>query len=226
MQNLPVYISISFIITTLLTLFLFARAVTDKKVTFLILITWMLLQMVLGYFGFYLDVQAKPFKFLLAAPPALLVILFVFLNKKGRNWLNTLDLKALTLVHLVRIPVELILYGLFIYNMIPELMTFSGRNFDILAGISAPFVYYFGFVKKQMGRIGILVWNVVCLILLLNIVINAILSVQLPIQQFAFDQPNIAILHFPFVWLPTVVVPIVLFAHIVTIYRLLRPKKV
>ena len=39
-------------------------------------------------------------------------------------------------------------------------------------------------------------------------------------QQFGFEQPNVAILHFLFVWLPGVVVPLVLLAHVVAIRRL------
>ena len=58
--------------------------------------------------------------------------------------------------------------------------------------------------------------------LLANIVINAILSSPFPLQQFAFDQPNIAILYFPFSWLPTFVVPVVLFCHLASIRQLLK----
>jgi hypothetical protein len=58
------------------------------------------------------------------------------------------------------------------------------------------------------------IWNWICLALLLNIVVRAVLSAPSPIQQFAFDQPNIAILHFPFVFLPGFIVPAVLFCHL------------
>ena len=134
--------------------------------------------------------------------------------------MEKLDLKTLTILHVVRIPVELVLYGLFLEEAIPELMTFSGRNFDILAGITAPFVYYFGYIKRVLSRKFILIWNVLCLALLLNIVLNAILSAPLPFQQFAFEQPNLAILYLPFVWLPAVVVPIVMLSHLIAIKRL------
>jgi hypothetical protein len=50
-----------------------------------------------------------------------------------------LDKKILTLLHIIRIPVELGLYWLFIYKAIPQLMTFEGRNFDILVGLTVPF---------------------------------------------------------------------------------------
>ena len=106
--------------------------------------------------------------------------------------------------------------------MVPELMTFEGRNFDILAGITAPFMAYFVFEKKKLGRQTLLIWNFICLGLLANIVINALLSAPFPFQQFAFEQPNIAILNFPFSWLPTFVVPMVLFGHLVSIRQLIK----
>ena len=67
-----------------------------------------------------------------------------------------------------------------------------------------------------------LIWNLICSALLINVVATVALSVPSPFQQLAFEQPNIAILYFPFVWLPSVVVPIVLIAHVAAIGRLIR----
>lgn len=131
--------------------------------------------------------------------------------------MDGLDIKTLTLLHIVRIPVEIVLFWLFVHNTVPELMTFEGRNFDIFSGITAPIVFYFGFVKKRLNKKVLLAWNVICLGLLINIVTNAILSAPFPFQQFAFDQPNTAVLYFPFNWLPACVVPLVLFSHLVAI---------
>ena len=103
-------------------------------------------------------------------------------------------------------------------------MTFEGRNFDIIAGISAPFIAYFGLTKTKLNRQTILIWNFISLGLLVNIVVNALFSAPSPIQKFAFDQPNIAILNFPFSWLPTFIVPIVLFGHLTSIRQLLKRK--
>ena len=221
--DLPFYINFVFIATLLLTLALFLRATKYSKVVVLISFIWILVQGGLAYSGFYSDIAENPIKFGWGVPPTLLLILAVFVSKKGKLWINTMDIKTLTLLHTVRIPVELVLYWLFLYKAIPELMTFEGRNFDILAGITAPFVYYFGFIKNKIGKKGILIWNIISLLLLLNIVINAVLSAPLPFQQFAFEQPNIAIFHFPFIWLPTFIVPVVLFSHLATISRLANP---
>jgi len=93
-------------------------------------------------------------------------------------------------------------------------MTFEGRNFDILCGLTAPFVYYFGYVKPVLSKKILLAWNIICLLLLVNIAVIAVLSGPFSFQRLAFDQPDIALLYFPFVWLPGFIVPVVLFAHL------------
>jgi hypothetical protein len=128
-------------------------------------------------------------------------------------------------LHIVRIPVELVLFWLFTNKTIPELMTFEGRNFDILSGLSAPIIYYYAFVKKKINRNIMLLWNFVCLGLLINIVIHAILSAPFPFQQLAFSQPNRAVLYFPFIWLPGCIVPLVLLSHLAAIRQLIMNRK-
>ena len=56
--------------------------------------------------------------------------------------------------------------------------------------------------------------------LLLFIVFNGLLSAPTTLQQFAFDQPNIALAYFPYVLLPALIVPLVLFGHFVSIRQL------
>jgi len=153
---------------------------------------------------------------------SLLFIVLLFLTRRGRSFVDGLNLRVLTLLHTVRIIVELVLLLLFIYKKVPGILTFEGRNFDIISGITAPVIFYLGFVKKTISPRIILVWNFVCLALLFNVVGNAVLSAPLPFQQFAFDQPNIAILYFPFVWLPAFIVPAVLFAHLTAIRQLTK----
>ncbi|PKV48190.1 hypothetical protein ATE84_0181 [Aquimarina sp. MAR_2010_214] len=224
LENLAPHISIIFIITTFVSVFLFYKAShSSKKVLFLI-IAWASIQAILGYSSFYLDTSLPP-RFSLAIIPPLLLVVILFFTKKGKTFISQLDIKILTILHTIRIPVELVLYWLFLHKSIPELMTFSGRNFDILAGITAPFMYYFGYIYKIASPKLLLGWNLACLSLLLFIVINAVLSFPFPFQQFAFDQPNIALLYFPFVWLASIVVPIVLFSHLVSIQYLFKQLK-
>jgi len=151
-----------------------------------------------------------------------MTIVFLLVTRKGKLFIDRLSMQMLSYVHIVRIPVELCLYALFINGAVPQLMTFEGRNLDILAGLTAPLVGFFGIGQSKMGKMPLLAWNFICLGLLLNIVVNAILSAPSPFQKFAFEQPNIAILYFPFSLLPTFIVPLVLFSHLAAIRKLIN----
>jgi hypothetical protein len=222
MENLPSYISIVFVGTTLLTLFFFWRASYYSKWVLGLSLAWLGVQTGLGMSGFYTDTTVMPPRFLLLFPPTLVVMILLFATAKGRAWIDGLDLRVLTLLHVVRIPVEMVLFWLSVQLVLPDVLTFEGRNFDIFSGITAPIVWYWGFVRGKLSRGVLLAWNFICLALVLNVVMHAILAVPTPFQQIAFDQPNVAILHFPFNWLPAFVVPVVWFSHFVAIRRLWR----
>ncbi|MBI1838154.1 MAG: hypothetical protein HYR91_12900 [Flavobacteriia bacterium] len=234
-ENLPTFISLTFGLTTFATLQFFIwtirnsnSEVTRKKATpiFIGLILWLTIQAGLTFKNVYnADTNSFPPKrMILGILPMILTIIFLFATTKGKQFIDSLPLKNLTYLNIVRIPIEIVLFWLFLNKVIPELMTFEGRNFGILTGITAPFITYFGLTKAKMNRQKILIWNFICLGLLINIVVNALFSTPLPIQKFAFDQPNIAILNFPFSWLPTFIIPIILFGHLVSIRKLLKHK--
>ncbi|PSR56196.1 hypothetical protein AHMF7605_23165 [Adhaeribacter arboris] len=221
MENLPAYISFFFAGTTLLTLWLLYRAANRSKAIIILGISWLALQSILGLAQFYTNTNALPPRFVFLVLPPLIGIILLFSTNKGQHFLASLQLKWLTLLHVVRIPVEVTLFSLALHQMVPTLMTFEGRNLDTISGLTAPLVYYFGLLKNRLSPKLLLIWNFICLGLLLNIVVNAILSVPTPFQKFAFDQPNIALLYFPFVWLPSVIVPAVLLAHLTSIRKLI-----
>ncbi len=220
MENVPVFISIVFGFTVLLTVLLFNKAANKQKTVLIVITAWIVIQSLIGLSGFYAVSNATPPRFMLLVLPPVMLIVLLFVSKKGKQFIDGLDTKTLTLIHIVRIPVELVLFSLFLYKTVPKIITFEGGNVDILSGLSAPFIYYFGFIKKQMNKGLIIAWNFLCLALLLNVVARAILSAPFPFQRLAFDQPTIAILYFPFVLLPGFIVPLVLFCHLVVIRRL------
>ncbi|MCF2486660.1 hypothetical protein [Dyadobacter sp. CY347] len=185
-----------------------------------VLILYTLFQSLLGLFDFYKAESAIPPRLILLIGPGFLFAGYLCLSTRGKHFLDSLDLKFLTLLHVVRLPVEIVLYYVFAAGFIPELMTFEGNNFDIFSGVSAIIIFYFVFVTKQVGYKLLLIWNVICLIFLINVVGIAMLSAKTPFQQLSFDQPNIGITYFPLVLLPAVVVPLVLIAHIAAIRQL------
>ena len=233
LPHLPLYLPIVFIVTTLLALGCVMLLINTAskpiggKATSLIIasiIIWMTLQSALSYLGIYRSSpEAIPPRIILfGVLPTFMTIVFLLVTRKGKLFIDRLSMQMLSYVHIVRIPVELCLYALFINGAVPQLMTFEGRNLDILAGLTAPLVGFFGIGQSKMGKMPLLAWNFICLGLLLNIVVNAILSAPSPFQKFAFEQPNIAILYFPFSLLPTFIVPLVLFSHLAAIRKLIN----
>jgi len=152
------------------------------------------------------------------APPILLIA-GLFLTGAGRRFVDRMDLKWCILVHTIRIFVEATLYWLFLYKQVPALMTFEAGNLDILAGVTVPFVWW-AFNTGKMGRRGLFIWNALCLLSVLNALGRAMLSAPFRFQHFAFDQPTVAILHFPFVLLPAFIVPAVLLCHFAVFRKL------
>lgn len=224
MESLPKIISITFILTTIATVYFFFRATRSLPVILFAIAPWMLFQMVISLLGFYQTTDTMPPRFAMAVIPPLLLIAALFLTATGRRFIDAMDTSMLTLLHIVRIPVELVLFQLFVHSLIPEVMTFEGRNFDIVSGLTAPLIYYFGYVKKVLPRSVMITWNIVCLALLINIVSHAALSLPGPFQQMSFDQPNRAVLYYPFIWLPSLVVPLVLLSHLVSLRQLTRSR--
>ncbi len=232
-ENLPDYFTIIFGLTTLMALVIFYVAVDNSKgcsynvnaPNIIIGLTfWLILQAFLSFYNVYKDPShlniIPPYIALFGTIPTLIAILIFFFTKKGKMFIDSLPLKTLTYLHVVRVPVEVMLYMLFIEKAVPSVMTFVGYNFDIIAGITAPFIAYFGFTKKILSNKIILIWNYISLALLLNIVSLAVLSAPTPLQLFGKDQPNIAILNFPYSWLPTFIAPLILLSHLIAIRRL------
>ncbi|WP_282163023.1 hypothetical protein [Ulvibacterium marinum] len=224
MAEISIFIIIGFILTTIATIWLFFKASGNRRVILFILL-WSSIVGILGLNGFYQKLDTVPPRFIFLLGPVLFFVLLLSMTKKGKRFMDNLDLKWLTLLHCIRVPVELVLYFVFLEGLVPELMTFEGYNFDILSGLTAPILYYLVFVKKKVGVNGLLLWNIICLGLLLNILTIAVLSAQTPIQKMAFDQPNIGVTYFPLVWLPTVIVPIVFLSHLASIGQILSLRK-
>lgn len=222
-EDLPPFISLCFVLITISTLGFYLYAVWRERRAGVAahagaLVFILVVQSYLALSGFYL-VASMPPRFFLTLFPSTAVLLTLYFWP-GRKPVSPETLRVLTLLSVIRVPIEVILLWLFKEGHIPQLMTFDGRNFDILSGLSAPIVALIGFRHGKVNRPVLIAWNLLAMGLLLNIVINAILSLETPFQQFAFDEPNRALLYFPFIWLPAVIVPIVFVSHIASLWQL------
>lgn len=119
-----------------------------------------------------------------------------------------------------RVLVEVFLHQMYLEGIVPEQMTYVGLNFDILAGISA-LVMAWQISRKKVGPKAILIWNILGLLLLLNIVTIAILSMPTAFRVFENEPANTFVTHVPFIWLPTFQVQAALFGHLL-VFRALK----
>lgn len=231
MESIPGYVSIVFILTTFITVGFLLQATKAAgiqswaaKLLLFLLPLWIIFQSILSIGGFYNDVDSTPPRiFIFGVVPALALIAVYFLFFRS-SFIDRLPLKLLTSIHSVRIPVELVLYWLFLNQQVPKIMTFSGWNFDILTGIMAIVLSFVAFRGGSANRPILIAFNVIGLFLLALIVIIAFLSAPSPLQSLAFEQPNRAVLFFPYSFLPTIVVPIILFSHLASLWKLATEK--
>lgn len=195
-------------------------ATSRNKRVLLLYLSWAVIIGMLSYNHFFQNTDSMPPRMLFALLPALGITVVVYRIVK----IHAIDIKWLIGVNVLRFPIELILFQFYEEGMIPQRMTFEGLNWDILSGISAVILLIMHF-KNILRNRGIVIWNLLALLLLIVIILLAILSAPSPFQQFDFKQPNVAVLHYPFTWLPAVVVPIVLLSHLLIFKKLISNKQ-
>ena len=225
-EGLPAYVPVVFVLTTLLTVGIFLYAIyraglqsTAAKILLAFTLLWIIIQAILALNGFFQNFDVLPPRTFAFGPLPFFILTIGYLIF-CRKFLAELPLTVLTWIHVIRIPVEVVLLWLSHAGLVPVEMTFEGRNFDILSGISAPIVCFLAFRNGRVNRPLLIVWNVAALALLTNIVTIAVLAFPSPFQMVGMNQPNIGVTYFPFIWLPAVVVPIVFFCHVASLFKL------
>src|ERR1700722_10401764 len=220
MSQLPLPAIAFFILTVVLAFVMLGFAVRGSKTALLLSLLWICAQSGVALSGFYLSTETLPPRLLAAVGPPMVLLGIVLFTGEGRCFMDGMSLKWSVLLHSIRILVEVNLYVLFLFRQVPVQMTFEAGNLDILIGLTAPAILW-AFIKGHVSRRGLLIWNSVALLSVLNALGRAMLSAPFRFQRFAFDQPTIAILYFPFVLLPAFLVPAVLLCHCVVFRKLL-----
>ncbi|MCB0808848.1 MAG: hypothetical protein KDB96_06170 [Flavobacteriales bacterium] len=187
-----------------------------------VLLGWGAFQAALAAKGFYAVTDAMPPRPVLLLLPMVVGIVALLASPAGRRFLRRGDLLALTWLHVLRVPVEVVLHQGWQAGLVPRMLTYEGVNFDILSGISAPLIAWHLMRAPVPNKRVLLIWNVVCLLLLVNVVGRAVLSFPSPVQVLNLDEPMILVQRLPWIWLPAVIVPMVLLAHVAALLKLLR----
>jgi len=156
------------------------------------------------------DASPPPFALLVAGIVGLAVAMAF--TGYGSRLARGLPLWTLVAVQGFRLPLELAMHTMHERGVMPVQMSYSGRNFDIVTGITAILVAWL-VASGRGGRRLVLTWNVLGLALLLNVVTIAILSTP-RFAYFGEERLNVWVTYPPFVWLPAVMVLAALAGHL------------
>ena len=190
-----------------------------------IMLGWLALVSLLSLSGILSDFSTFPPKIPLVILPPLVTSLILTFHPKFRNFLAHVPPQWLLYLQMFRVPVEIFLWWLFLANALPVQMSFEGRNWDVLTGLTAPLFAWLCFGNGRRNNTLALLWNVFGFALLLNIVATAILSLPTPIRVFLNEPDSSFVTTFPIVFLPSVLVPLAYTLHFFSVRQLWFQRK-
>ena len=142
--------------------------------------------------------------------PILVVWTGLALSPVGRRLATSVPLAALVAFQAFRLPLELVLHSWVAQGTIPQTMTWSGQNWDIVSGLTALACAPLANRFRLAARLA----NIVGFALLLNVMRVAILSSPVPFGWGV--QPSLRLaFHLPYALIGPVCVGGALFGHLV-----------
>ncbi|MDB4889227.1 MAG: hypothetical protein JWL61_1082 [Gemmatimonadetes bacterium] len=155
---------------------------------------------------------------------SLVLAIGLALSPVGGRIARGIPLAALVGYQGFRVIVELLLHRAYTDGLMPVQMSFSGRNFDIITGVTALALGAWLASGHRSAKL-VAAWNVLGILLLANVLAIAMLSAPTPFRVFMNEPSNVWITHAPWVWLPTVMVVAAIFGHVVVFRALASAKR-
>lgn len=184
----------------------------------IVMVAWLGLPAYLAIRGVFWDFSVQPPHLMrIVMPMGALVIAFC-LSPWGREAARRLPESLLVGTQAFRLPLEIVLYSLSVRQVISKEMTLAGYNFDIVTGILA-LPLWWNIRRSKAPRWALWAFNIVGTTLLVVVVILAVLSFPVPFGWFT--PPNVVVASYPWIWLPTFLVPFALCSHLLLFQKLL-----
>jgi hypothetical protein len=190
------------------------------RVAAIALVGWLALTGMLADRGFFDDFQAMPPRMLLAIGLPLVTLLALAFSPRMEAFRAAVPPAWPVAAQTFRVLMEIVLWRLAAAGVVPELLSFQGRNWDILVGLSAPVVAYACFVRRAWPARVAIWWNWAGIAILLSVVVHAQLSAPTPWQLYETDPPTTFIADWPFIWLPAFLVPVAWLLHAISLRQL------
>lgn len=197
------------------------RARVGIVATLAILLAYLAIPSALARLGMLSRYDPLPAPALLLLLGLTLLTVAIVFSPLGARIAAEIALGAIVALQAFRIPVELLLHRLYLEGAVPIQMTYLGRNFDVISGITGLVLGLWLLSRRPTPRGVVLAWNLLCLALLVNIVAVAVLSTPVPFRRFTEGPPNLLPSTLPYIWLPSFLVQVALGSHLL-VFRQLR----
>jgi hypothetical protein len=180
------------------------------------LLVWFVYVGLVSYLGVVRDSATPPPGMVFVFFPVVLFLIIFAIRSFAGSGVSSIPLWIILSLQSFRVIVELFLHQLWVEGLVPRMLTFSGANFDIYLGASAPVVAWLS-MKGKMGLKAALMWNMLGLLVLANVVIRAVLTAPGPLNRLHAEVPNLMIGTFPYTFIPGFFVPLAVALHVLAI---------
>ncbi|MDB5230499.1 MAG: hypothetical protein JWN76_1304 [Chitinophagaceae bacterium] len=186
--------------------------------TALIIILWVATLAVLSINDVFNNFSHFPPRPVLAMIIPVIILAVLIFSGKTDKILSQTPMHWIIGLQSFRILVEIMLWMADKKGLMPVQMTFEGYNFDIITALLAiPCAIY---LKKTPGSRLSIFFNVIGILLLINVLAIALLSMPTGFRVFK-DRPSMEIVgRFPFIFLPGFLVVVALALHFLSLRKL------
>jgi hypothetical protein len=182
------------------------------------MIVWLVVAAMLAQSGVLAVWTAFPPRWPLLPISALTTLVLLSLTPTFRRLLSEIPPWQPVAIQVFRVGVELAFWQLHAEGIAPVQVTFEGRNFDALVGLTAP-VIAAGFAFGWWGPKVTIAWNLFGLAMLFNAIGTVATSTPGPLHLNWPGEPFTAIASWPVIWIPALLAPIGIFLHVVSIFQ-------
>lgn len=197
------------------------KPTTAIQYLMLILVIWFSYLFNLSLSGFLTELQLPPrLPLFIFLPFAIFSIIFYRRAVKS-TWIKHIPLHWLAFPQAFRILVEILLLYTFYAQIIPKEATFEGLNFDVLMGISAPFVGYYLLKNPNPSMKFATFWNILGILMILFVAFIIGSSFYNP-QIWGHDTMMVStdFVKFPYLLVAGFLAPLGIFMHIISLAKI------
>ncbi len=172
-----------------------------------------------------------------AKPPVLVLLVLLVqgvlwwqaLGRHGAQVARNISLPALVLLQGFRLPLELLMLHAAQVGLMPLEFSMAGYNFDVITGaLALPLAGYLWRSEQTSAKLTAKLhtllwawnlWGIVCLLVIVGLALAT--SPNLALFGSAPQHLSLWVLHFPYVWLPVLLVSVATYGHLLLTRRLL-----